>query len=502
MKVLFLYPEYPDTFWSFKYVLNFISKKAAFPPLGLLTIGAMLPEKWQKKLVDLNVEELTDEDLKWADMVFLSAMIVQKKSAQKIIDRCRALRKKVVAGGPAFTTQHEEFTGVDHFILNEAEITLPLFLDDLRKGKPQEIYSSDKKPDISKTPIPLWSLINIHDYATMAIQYSRGCPFNCEFCDIVIMNGRTPRSKTPEQMKREFQSLYDTGWRKSVFIVDDNFIGNRKEVKKMLPILIEWQKEHNYPFTFLTEASTDLANDIDLMQMMIRANFFKVFLGLETPDKESLKECGKFQNTSRDLVKAVHTIHNHGMQVMGGFIVGFDNDTEAIFESQIKFIQQIGVVTAMVGVLTALPQTRLWHRLKEEGRLLSEASGENTDGKLNFMPRMGIKTLHDGYKKILASIYAPKQYYQRINTFLENYTPTAITRIQKQDIFAFFRSAWRVGILSRARFHYWKLLIKTFLKKRMALPIAVELAIYGLHYEKIARKICRSEPLVHGEGPA
>jgi radical SAM superfamily enzyme YgiQ (UPF0313 family) len=502
MKVLFVYPEYPDTFWSFKYVLKFISKKAAFPPLGLLTIGAMLPDKWPKKLVDLNVEELKDEHIHWADMIFLSSMIVQKKSAQNIIDRCRSHRKKIVAGGPAFTTQYEEFTGVDHFVLNEAEVTLPLFLDDLEKGTPKKIYNSSKRPDMAETPLPLWSLINIHDYATMAIQYSRGCPFNCEFCDIIIMNGRTPRSKTPEQMRKEFQALYDAGWRNSVFIVDDNFIGNRREVKKMLPVLIEWQKEHKFPFTLLTEASTDLANDEDLMLMMSRANFFKVFLGLETPDRESLKECGKFQNTSRDLVKAVHTIHNHGMQVMGGFIVGFDNDTEAIFESQIKFIQQIGVVTAMVGVLTALPQTRLWHRLKEEGRLLSEASGENTDGKLNFMPRMGIKTLHDGYKKILASIYAPKQYYQRINTFLENYTPTAITRIQKQDIFAFFRSAWRVGILSRARFHYWKLLIKTFLKKRMALPIAVELAIYGLHYEKIARKICRSEPLVHGEGPA
>jgi len=498
MKVLFVYPEYPDTFWSFKHVLKFISKKAAFPPLGLLTIGAMLPEKWQKKLVDLNVESLEDFHIVWADMVFLSAMIVQKKSAQKIIDRCKAHGKKIVAGGPAFTTQHEEFTGVDHFVLNEAEVTLPLFLHDLEQGRPEKIYTSSKRPDIRETPIPLWSLINIQDYATMAIQYSRGCPYNCEFCDIVIMNGRTPRSKTPEQMKKEFQSLYDMGWRQSVFIVDDNFIGNRHEVKKMLPILADWQKEKKYPFTLLTEASTDLANDEDLMQMMSKTNFFKVFLGLETPDKDSLKECGKFQNTSRNLVKAVHTIHKHGMQVMGGFIVGFDNDTEAIFEAQINFIQQIGVVTAMVGVLTALPQTRLWQRLKDEGRLLGGATGENTDGILNFRPKMGIETLNDGYKKILASIYAPKFYYQRINTFLENYTPTVISKIQKQDIIAFLRSAWRVGIISRARFHYWRLLIRTFIKKRMALPIAVELAIHGLHYEKIAKRICTSKSQQNG----
>jgi radical SAM superfamily enzyme YgiQ (UPF0313 family) len=495
MKVLFIYPEYPDTFWSFKHVLKFISKKAAFPPLGLLTVGAMLPDEWQKKLVDLNVGSLKDEHIEWADMVFLSAMIVQKKSAQEIIDRCRAHGKKIVAGGPAFTTQHEDFTGVDHFVLNEAEVTLPLFLEDLEKGRLRHIYTSDRRPDVASTPVPLWSLINTRNYATMAIQYSRGCPYNCEFCDIVIMNGRTPRGKTQEQMKKEFQALYDTGWRKSVFIVDDNFIGNKGEVKKMLPALLEWQKEHKYPFTLLTEASTDLANDEVLMQLMSRANFFKVFLGLETPDKESLKECGKFQNTSRDLVKAVHTIHRHGMQVMGGFIVGFDNDTEKIFDAQINFIQKIGVVTAMVGMLTALPQTRLWHRLKEEGRLLGDATGENTDGVLNFMPRMGMDSLNEGYRKILASIYAPKQYYQRINTFLENYRPTVISRIQKEDIIAFVRSAWRIGILSRARFHYWKLLLKTFAKKRVALPIAVELAIYGLHYEKITRRICAAKQL-------
>ena len=500
MRVLFVYPEYPDTFWSFKYVLKFISKKAAFPPLGLLTIAAMLPEKWQKKLVDLNVASLEDEHFEWADMVFLSAMIVQKKSAQEIINRCRAHGKKVVAGGPAFTTQHQEFTGVDHFVLNEAEVTLPLFLSDLEKGKLQKIYTSDTRPDIAETPVSLWSLINIHDYATLSIQYSRGCPYNCEFCDIIIMNGRTPRSKTPQQMKEEFQALYDAGWRKSVFIVDDNFIGNRVGVKRMLPHLVEWQKEQRYHFTLLTEASTDLANDENLMQMMGSANFFKVFLGLETPDKESLKECGKYQNSSRNLVEAVQTIHKHGMQVMGGFIVGFDNDTESIFESQISFIQQVGVVTAMVGVLTALPQTRLWHRLKTEGRLLSGATGENTDGVLNFMPKMGIDTLHDGYKRILSSIYSPKQYYQRINTFLENYTPTVKSKIGRDDIVAFLKSLWRIGIISRARFHYWKLVIRTFVRKRVALPIAVELAIYGLHYEKITRRICASKPLVNGDG--
>ena len=495
MKILLVYPEYPDTFWSFKYVLKFVSKKAAFPPLGLLTVGAMLPANWEKKLVDVNVEPLRDEQILWADMVFISAMIIQKKSAQEIIDRCKNLGRKVVAGGPAFTTKHEGFSGVDHFVLNEAEVTLPLFLADLAADSLKRMYVSQEKPTLTETPVPLWSLINIKDYATLAVQYSRGCPYNCEFCDIIVMNGRRPRTKSASQIKKEFQAIYDAGWRKSVFIVDDNFIGNRHEVKKMLPELIGWQKEHRFPFTLLTEASTDLANDEELMQMMSGANFFKVFLGLETTDNQSLKECGKYQNAALDLVEAVNMIHRHGMQVMGGFIVGFDNDTESIFEAQIKFIQQIGVVTAMVGMLTALPKTRLWYRLETEGRLFSESTGENTDGSFNYVPAMGVDNLIAGYRKILRTIYSPKCYYQRINTFIANYTPTVRTKIKREDLVAFYRSAWRIGIISRARFRYWGLLIKTLVKKRTALPIAVELAIYGLHYDKIARRICRNKSL-------
>lgn len=491
MNILLVYPEYPATFWSFKYSLKFISKKAAFPPLGLLTVAAMLPGDWRKKLVDLNVEPLSDEHLAWADMVFISAMIVQKESAQQVIQRCGKLGKKVVAGGPVFTTQHEQFEGVDHFVLNEAEITLPLFLKDLDAGQLKPLYTSDERPDIRQTPVPLWSLIDPRNYATMAIQYSRGCPFNCEFCDIIIMNGRIPRQKSPAQMQREFQALFDAGWRKSVFIVDDNFIGNTKEVKQMLPTLIDWQREHRFPFTLLTEVSVNLANDKELMQLMSGANFFKVFMGLETPNHDSLIECGKKQNTSRSLAEIVDTIHRHGMQVMGGFIVGFDQDPENIFDMQVRFIQQIGVVTAMVGILTALPQTRLWHRLKAEGRLLSDASGENTDGGLNFEPIMEKEKLIKGYQKLLTTLYSPKNYYRRINTFLKSYTPTAKTRLTRDDLLAFLRAAWRLGIVSKTRFCYWKLLVKTFFVKRRALPIAVELAIHGFHFQKILERVCR-----------
>lgn len=489
MNILLVYPQYPDTFWSFKHSLKFIAKKAAFPPLGLLTVAAMLPAAWGKKLVDLNVEPLADEQLAWADMVFVSAMIVQKESARQLIKRCKAHGKKVVAGGPVFTTQYEQFEGVDHFVLNEAEVTLPLFLRDLAAGRPKPLYTSGVRPQLTRTPVPLWSLINLKNYATMAIQYSRGCPFNCEFCDIIIMNGRVPRVKAAAQMQSEFQALFEAGWRKSVFIVDDNFIGNTAEVKRLLPHLIDWQRQHRFPFTLLTEVSANLAADEELMKLMSAANFFKVFLGLETPNYDSLMECGKKQNTVGSMAAAVDTIHRHGMQVMGGFIVGFDHDPEDIFDRQVRFIQQIGVVTAMVGILTALPQTRLWHRLQAEGRLLSDATGENTDGRLNFKPRMEKEKLIAGYHNLLATLYSPQHYYRRINTFLRTYKPTARTRLSRDDLLAFLRAGWRLGIVSKARFRYWRLIVKTLFVKRRAVPMAVELAIHGFHFEKVLERV-------------
>lgn len=493
MNILLVYPKYPDTFWSFKHILKFLAKKATYPPLGLLTVAAMLPQEWNLKLIDENIEALRDEHIVWADMVFVSAMIIQKDSAQEIINWSKARGKKVVAGGPVFTTQADYFRGVDHFVLNEAEVTLPLFLDDLKKGKAKSLYISQERPDITQTPLPLWSLIDNKNYAVMSLQYSRGCPFNCEFCDIVVMNGRVPRQKSSEQMIRELQSLYESGWRGSLFIVDDNFIGNKVRVKEMLPKLIKWQKDRKYPFRLITEASTNLADDEELMQMMSAANFYKVFLGIETPCVDSLKECGKMQNAARNLAEAVKVIQQNGMQVMGGFIVGFDSDPAGIFDAQIKFIQKVGVVTAMVGVLTALPRTRLWHRLKAEGRLLGETTGGNTDGVLNFKPKMDREKLIAGYKKILASIYSRKNYYQRINTFLKNYQPTVRSKITRDDLRAFFVSIWKIGFVSRACFLYWKLIIKTFFTKYKALPVAVELAITGLHLEKISQKVINGQ---------
>ncbi|WP_243545644.1 B12-binding domain-containing radical SAM protein [Pseudodesulfovibrio tunisiensis] len=489
MKALLVYPSYPDTFWSFKSVLPFVSKKAAFPPLGLLTVASMLPETWEKRLVDTNVAPLSDADIEWADIVLISAMIVQVPSAKEVVRRAKLFGKTVVAGGPAFRADREEFPEVDHFIVGEAETILPAFLRDYECGTAKPMYECTEHPDLGTTPLPAWQLLNFEDYVSMTLQYSRGCPFDCEFCDIVIMNGRRPRTKKTDRMLRELQSLYDAGWRDSVFIVDDNFIGNLIHVKEFLPKLAKWQKQRNYPFRLMTEASVNMANDTELLRMMSSANFHKVFIGIESPSEESLEECGKKQNVATDFCSAVQAIHQHGMQVMGGFIVGFDSDTSSIFEQQLRFVKNIGVVTAMVGVLNALPHTRLWHRLQAEGRLLDGLSGENTDACVNFVPSMGRETLLEGYKRLLATLYSPREYYARISKFLSSYTPTSKGRIMWHDVKAFMKSMWFIGVVSKARFPYWRLLVKTVFTKPKSFPVVVELAILGLHFERVSHRV-------------
>ncbi len=484
MKCLLIYPEYPDTFWSFKHALKFIHKKAAHPPLGLLTLGAMLPEEWHKKLVDVNVSELRDKDLAWADCAFVSAMAVQKESAYAIISRCKAAGLKVVAGGPLFTSEPELFEDVDHFVLNEAELTLPLFLEDLEKSSPKRVYSTQEFADIRRTPAPLWELAELMKYAGMSIQFSRGCPFDCEFCNVTALFGHRTRIKTAGQVIRELDGLYDQGWRGSVFFVDDNFIGNKRYLKDtLLPALIQWRKgKQGMPFN--TEASVNLADDADLMRLMVAAGFDSVFIGIETPAEEGLAECNKRQNTNRDLVESVKRIQRSGLQVQGGFIVGFDSDTPSIFERQIEFIQNSGIVTAMVGLLQAPAGTRLYERMKTEGRLLGPMSGD-TDGTTNIIPRMGFDTLFDGYRRIMSHIYSPKYYYRRVKIFLEEYRgPEARAKLDIQHFLALFRSAFRLGILGRERFQYWRLLIWTIFRQPRMLSLAVTLMIYGHHFRK------------------
>ncbi len=491
MKILLAYPAIPDTFWSFKHILKFIHKKAAHIPLGLITIGAMLPKEWDVKLVDMNVEPLTDEALNWADMVMIGAMVIQKESTADVLSRAKALGKKVAAGGPLFTSAPGEWPGVDYLILNEAELTLPEFLKDLETGNLKRIYTTEEKPDITKTPAPRWELINMKLYASMSAQYSRGCPFDCEFCDIVNLNGRRPRVKSDEQMVNEFQLLYDKGWRGRLFIVDDNFIGNRVKVKSFLRnSLIPWQQEHKFPFALYTEASVNLAQDEELMQLMTSAGFDSVFLGLETPEEQSLAECGKHQNCAIDLLEAVKTIQRNGMEVMGGFIIGFDNDPPNIFERQIKFIQNSGVVKAMIGLLNAIPGTRLYKRLKEEGRLLEDCTGDNCDGSLNFIPKMDAQKLRDGYQSVLNYLYSPKEYYERVFEFLKDYNPKRKRKIQWLEVRAFFSSVVYLGILDKgkSKLYYWKLLCKAFIYHRSAFGEAVSSAIFGYHFRKLLQK--------------
>jgi len=487
MKILLVYPEYPETFWSFKHALKYVRKKAAFPPLGLLTVAAMLPPSWNRRLVDLNVKALHDRDLRWADYVFVSAMMVQRDSAERVIERCRRLGVKVVAGGPMFTSRPEDFPEVDHLVLGEGEVTVPQFVADLQQGCAQRVYRAEQRPSMADSPVPQWDLIKKRHYASLAVQYSRGCPFDCEFCDIVMLNGRVPRAKAPEQLLGEFESLYEWGWRGPLFIVDDNFIGNKRKVKILLRELIPWMKQRDYPFTLFTEASLNLAEDDELMRLMVEAGFNKVFVGLETPEEASLVECSKVQNVGRNSVALVRKIQNHGMEVLGGFIIGFDSDPPSIFEGQIRLIQNSGVVTAMVGLLNALPGTRLYNRLKAEGRLLRLSSGDNGDLSLNFVPKMDAATLLEGYKRVLEAVYSTRAYYERIYRFLDEYRPARRSRVVFCDLVAFLKSIWHLGIVGRARFYYWKLIAKSLLKHRRAFPEAVTLAVLGVHFQKILK---------------
>ena len=412
MKTLLVYPEFPDTYWSFRHALSFEGKRSAYPPLGLLTVSAMLPDAWERRLVDMNIQPLKPSDIEWADVVFASAMLVQKDSLRRVVELCKAEGKRVVIGGPYVTTSAEHLPEADHIFLGEAETTLPEFIRDLERGVPKRVYQAAERPALSATPIPDFHLAELRRYSAMPIQYSRGCPFQCEFCDIIEIYGRVPRTKSNEQVLAELDALFRVGWRGTVFIVDDNFIGNKRNVKRLIPVLADWSERHGRPFSFITEASVNLAEDDELLDGMRRAHFRRVFLGIETPVEASLKEAQKGQNMRRDLLDSVRKIQSYGMEVMAGFIVGFDNDPDDIFERQIEFIRESAIPLAMVGLLTALPDTQLWRRLEREGRLLLESTGNNTDGSLNFVPKMDATRLIEGYKSIMRAIYSPGEYYR------------------------------------------------------------------------------------------
>ena len=489
MKILLISPQTPDTFWSFKHVLRFVSKRASFPPLGLLTVAAMLPQDWELRLVDLNVTRLKEADLRWADFVMVSAMIVQKDSVRNIVARCRAAGKTVLAGGPLFTTGHEGFPEIQHFVLGEAEEVMAQVVEDLRHNRLQHIYQAPRWPDLALTPVPRWDLIDLRHYVTMPAQFSRGCPFQCEFCDIIVMNGRVPRTKPPAQLIAELEALRVRGWKEMVFIVDDNFIGDKRHTRELLREMVAWRRRTRPEMGFLTEASVNLADDAQLCGLMVEAGFTKVFVGIETPSVEGLDECRKLQNRGRDLVEAVRTLQQRGLEVMGGFIVGFDSDKSDIFKRQFEFIQRSGVVTAMVGLLTALPKTRLYDRLKNEGRLESETSGNNTDSALNFKPKLSREFLQSGYRDLMKKLYEPKVYYQRVRTFLQNHRTTAPSlRLSPADFMAFIKSLWLLGIWYRGRVAYWRFFLGTLVRRPRQFRRAIEFAILGYHFRRVAQE--------------
>ena len=487
MNVLLVYPEFPDTFWSFKHALRFIGRKASSPPLGLLTVASMLPANWSKRLVDMNVERLTDEDIARADIVMISAMVVQRSSAKEVIKRSRRAGKRIVAGGPLFSAEWFRFSEIDHLVLGEGEVTLPQFLEDFEKGNPAPLYQASSYADLSATPIPAWGLAKISAYESLSIQYSRGCPYNCEFCNVTALFGHRPRTKSAEQIVAELNTMYyDLGWRRNIFFVDDNFIGNRRQIKdEILPALITWRKG-KIGCPFITEASINLADDPELISMMREAGFVSVFIGIETPLEESLRECHKSHNMHRDLLSSVRRLQQAGLQVMGGFIVGFDNDPPTVFKQQVEFIQRSGIVTAMVGMLQAPYGTPLYERLAAEGRLQAEISGDNTDGTTNILPRMGLNQLREGYQYILRELYSPHGFYRRIMTFLDHYVPPRIgVPIKGGEIKAFIKAIWELGIKGDERREFWHLLFRTLIKYPKKFVHAITLAIYGFHFRKV-----------------
>ncbi len=462
MRVLLLYPLFPSTFWSFEKILELVDRKVLLPPLGLVTVAAILPQEWEFKLVDRNVRDVTEAEWEWAEMVILSAMIVQKQDLLDLIQEAKRRGKKVAVGGPYPTSVPEDAqaAGTDYLILDEGEITLPLFVEAVQRGETQGVFRSDgEKPAVTDTPIPRFDLLELDAYDSMSVQFSRGCPFQCEFCDIIVLYGRKPRTKTPQQLLAELKCLYDLGWRRAIFMVDDNFIGNKRNVKLLLRELKGWMAEYQYPFSFNTEASVDLGQDEELLELMVDCNFNGVFLGIETPDADSLEMTKKFQNTRNSLVDAVNAINRSGLRVMAGFIIGFDGEKRGAGDRIVEFVEQTAIPTALFGVLQALPNTALWHRLEKEGRLLSNRVDGNQMVLMNFVPTRPIEEIAQEYVQTFCTLYEPERFLDRTYRHFLNMAPPRCKAPGQfpslVDLRALAIIIWRQGVKRSTRWKFW-----------------------------------------------
>ncbi|MGP8260209.1 MAG: B12-binding domain-containing radical SAM protein [Acidobacteriaceae bacterium] len=493
MNALLIYPRFPDTYWSFKHALSFLGKRAAQPPLGLMTVAALLPAHWKKRLVDTNVERLTDADLAWADVALLSGMHVQHEHLAAIAKRCRARVLRTVVGGPITSSIPAAALNVDHVVIGEAEELIANLAHDLEAGEAKPVYQAAERPAMCTSPLPDLSLIKMGRYNTMTVQYSRGCPFNCEFCDIIEIYGRQPRTKAVEQVLAELNQLQQAGWRDAVFVVDDNFIGNKRRAKELLSAMVEWGRDHGRPFRYITEASLNLADDLELLQLMKDAGFSSVFLGIETPDEVSLIANHKMQNTRRDMLHSIETIQQYGIEVMGGFILGFDTDREDVFDRMVDFIQKSAIPVAMVGLLQAMPGTQLFRRLRSEGRILNGGDGDNTDCTLNFIPHMDSARLVEGYRSVMRQIYSHDAYYARVKLLLSRYRFTSSGRFSYANLRAFFSSIVRQGVLSRGRISYWRFMLSTALHTPRSLGVAMTLAVKGYHFQIMTERLLEQQ---------
>jgi radical SAM superfamily enzyme YgiQ (UPF0313 family) len=507
MNALLIYPEFPETYWSFKHALKFVGKRAAQPPLGLMTVAALLPKAWKKRLVDTNVERLSDRDLAWADVALVSAMHIQRESLEAIVERCRARGLRTVVGGPIASSLSAAELNADHVVIGEAESLIASLARDLELGQAEPIYQAAERPELATSPLPDLSLIKMRRYSTMAVQYSRGCPFNCEFCDIIEIYGRRPRTKAVSQVLAELDQLRAAGWREAVFIVDDNFIGNKIRAKELCVALAAWRGQYKTSFDFNTEASLNLADNPELMQLMKDAGFVSVFLGIETPDESGLIASNKLQNTRRSLLESVATIQSYGMQVMGGFILGFDTDGDDIFDRMVEFIQKSGIPIAMVGLLQAMPGTQLFRRLWKEGRIVDAGHGDNTDDKLNFLPNMDAARLVEGYRSVLKRIYSCEAYYERVRLYLSRTHPRTGERKTRQQWLtvanarAFVTSIVRQGVFGKQRWSYWKFLLTVATRYRHCIGAAMTLAVMGYHFQVMTRRLSEaaSSPAAMGK---